>query len=99
MTEDRDWAATLTDRIVTTIEGVRDRTTRPAIVAVRGIVFGVVAAFGAITLVVLFIITLVRALNNFIPGDVWIVYLILAGIFLIAGLFLMAKRRPPMTAL
>jgi hypothetical protein len=91
---DADWVVTLTDNIDRIIGSVRDKTTRPAITVVRGIVLGVVAAFAGIIALVLLIVGLVRLVNNLVPGPVWIAYLIMGSVLAVAGLILMRLRQP-----
>jgi hypothetical protein len=86
----RDWAAQLTDQIERVVSTVRDRTTRPAITVVRGLVFGVIALGGAITALVLISVVLIRVLTE-LTGESWIAFLITAGIFLAVGAFFMLK--------
>ena len=42
---DPKWAENMTDTIVSTVDKVRDRTTKPIVMAARGVVFGLLAAF------------------------------------------------------
>jgi hypothetical protein len=86
----RDWATQLTDQIERVVSTVRDRTTRPAITVVRGLVFGVIALAGAVTALVLVSVVIIRALTE-LTGESWIAFLITAGIFLALGAFLMLK--------
>jgi hypothetical protein len=86
----RDWASQLTDQIERVVSTVRDRTTRPAITVVRGLVFGVIALGGAITALVLISVVLIRVLTE-LTGESWIAFLITAGIFLAVGAFFMLK--------
>jgi hypothetical protein len=86
---DRDWVMTVTDNIDRI---VREKTTRPAITVVRAIVLGVVAAFAGGMALLLLIIGLVRLVNNFVPGPVWIAYLIIGSVLAIVGLILMRLR-------
>jgi putative superfamily III holin-X len=86
----RDWAAQITDQIDRVVSTVRDRTTRPALTVVRGLVFGIIALAGAITALVLLSVVLIRALTE-LTGESWIAFLITAGIFLALGAFLMLK--------
>ena len=92
---DGDWVVTLTDNIDRIVGTVRDRTTRPAITAVRAIVLGTVAAFMGIAAIVLLSVGLVRLVNNLVPGPVWIAHLIVGSVFALAGLILLRLRRPP----
>ena len=86
----RNWATQLTDQIERVVSTVRDRTTRPAITVVRGLVFGVIALAGAVTALVLISVVLIRALTE-LTGESWIAFLITSGIFLAIGAFLMLK--------
>ena len=86
----RDWATQLTDQIERVVGTVRDRTTRPVLTVVRGLVFGIIAAASGITALVLVSVVLIRALTE-LTGQAWIAELITSGIFLIAGAFLMLK--------
>ena len=86
----RDWATQLTDQIERVVSMVRDRTTRPVLTVVRGLVFGIIAAAGGITALVLVSVLFIRALTE-LTGQAWIAELITSGIFLIAGAFLMLK--------
>jgi hypothetical protein len=86
----RDWASQLTDQIERVVSTVRDRTTRPAITVVRGLVFGVIALGGAITALVLISVVLIRVLTE-LTGESWIAFLITAVIFLAVGAFFMLK--------
>jgi hypothetical protein len=86
----RDWATQLTDQIERVVTTVRDRTTRPALTVVRGLVFGIIAAAGGITALVIVSVVLIRALTE-LTGEAWIAYLITSGIFLAVGAFLMLK--------
>jgi hypothetical protein len=86
----RDWASQVADQIETVVAMVRDRTTRPALTVVRGVVFGVIAVSGGITALVLISVVLIRALTE-LTNEAWIAYLITSGIFLAVGAFLMLK--------
>ena len=86
----RDWAAQITDQIDRVVSTVRDRTTRPALTVVRGLVFGIIAIAGAITALVLLSVVLIRALTE-LTGESWIAFLITSGIFLAVGRVLDAE--------
>lgn len=87
-----DWHVLATDKIVSTVDTVRVKTSGPAIKVSRALVFGLMGAFLGLIALIVFLIGLVRFLNNVIPQDVWLVYLILGGIFLLLGAFLWSKR-------
>jgi hypothetical protein len=86
----RDWAAQIADQIETAVGMVRDRTTRPALTIVRGLVFGVIAVSGAVTALVLISVVMIRILTE-LTNEAWIAFLITSGIFLAVGAFLMLK--------
>lgn len=95
---DPNWAPDLADQITEFVGNVRDKTTNNAIKAARAVVFGLLAAFLGMTLLVLTLITLTRGLQALLDlgvswgRAVYLSYFIVGGIFTLAGLFLMAKR-------
>lgn len=96
---DPDWAQKTVAFIDRWVGLVRDRTTRPLITVVRGIVFGVLIATGVVLVSVLGIIALTRglqaALDTGMSRDaaVWASYLIIGGVFLLAGIVIARKQR------
>jgi hypothetical protein len=95
---DPNWAPDLADQITEFVGNVRDKTTNNAIKAARGVVFGLLAAFLGLTLLVLTLITLTRGLQALLDlgvswgRAVYLSYFIVGGIFALTGLFLMTKR-------
>ena len=91
----QEWPAQAADTIVDTIAMVRDRTTKPALVAARGLVYGLIAAvIGSVTLFLLLVLV-TRVWANYFPGDVWILYAILGVAFTIGGLIFLRKANRP----
>jgi len=96
---DPNWAADVTDKIVDTVDKVRDRTTKPIVLLARGLVFGLLSAFLGITALALLLIATSRALINFLewPFDhdtaVWVSYLVLGGLLCLIGTVCMIKRQ------
>jgi hypothetical protein len=91
-----EWPTQIADTIVDTVGTVRDKTAGPAVRASRGLVYGLVAGIlGAMAAVVLLIL-LIRLADNYLPGPLWIVYLVLGAIFTIGGavLWIRAFRAP-----
>lgn len=86
-----DWPSQAADKIVDTIDQVRIKTTRPALVATRGVVFGLAAGVIGVVALVLLIIMLVRMWANWVPGDVWILYAVLGVVFTLGGLVFLKK--------
>src|SRR5215510_11698324 len=87
-----DWATRTADSIERVVTTVRDRTTRPLLVAGRAIVFGLLAAVLGVTAVVLLSILIVRVLV-ILTDRAWVADLILGGLFVVAGFVLLRLRR------
>ena len=96
---DPNWAESTTDQVVKLVDNVKAKTTRPAVLAARGLVFGLLALFLGLFALVLFLIVLTRGiqvgiLEHFMdqPRAVYISYLIVGGILSAVGLLLFKKR-------
>jgi len=90
----RSWPTQAADTIVGAVDSVRDKTTGPAQTAARALVYGILVAVLGTVVVVLLIIGSVRLLDAIQPwGNVWLPYLELGLVFLIAGLFVFRRRR------
>jgi len=95
---DPNWAPDLTAQITTFVGNVRDKTTNNAIKAVRAVVFGLLALFLGIVIIVLLLIVSTRGLQSLL--DIWFAwdksvylsYFVVGGILTFAGLLLMSKR-------
>ena len=91
-----DWAVQTADTIERLIETVRSNTSDRLVSVARLVVFGLLAAILGTLALVLFCIFLVRIMDSYIPGGVWVVYLLLGGLFTLVGLllWLQAWKRP-----
>lgn len=90
-----EWPKQAADTVVDTIAKVRDKTTKPAIVASRALVYGlIIGVVGAIAVVVL-LVGLIRFLDNYLPGQIWTIYLGFAVLFSLAGVLLLRKANKP----
>ena len=87
-----DWTQQVTDLVTDTVDKVRSRTTGPLMGVAHGVVYALVAAIVAIPVVVVLFVGLIRLLNWAIPGDVWIVYAIIAVVTWLVGAILWSKR-------
>ena len=89
------WPAQAADAIVDTIGKVRDKTTRPAITAVRALVYGIIIVTAVLIIVVVGLAFAGRVMEV-IPGPIYWVYLGLGALLSLAGLVLLSKaNRPP----
>ncbi len=93
--EGKDWTTDLLDRLDHYIDVVRSNTTDRLVRIARLVVFGVIAVIVGSMAGVLALIALVRLLDVILPPDVWLPYVVLGAIFLVAGLFLWSKRTAP----
>ena len=88
-----DWTTDAVDALDQAVGLVRDKTVVPAQKASRAIVSGLLVAFFVIVGVFMLAIALFRILVV-ITDEVWLSYLILGGIFVVAGVFCWALRSP-----
>ena len=82
------------DAIDSVVASVNDKAIRPAIVAARGIVFGVIIAVIGITTLVLFCVGFIR-LTTIAGHRIWASYIVLGLIFSVIGAVLYARRGIP----
>jgi len=92
-----EWPAQAADVIVDSITKVREKTTRPAIVAARALVYGLIAGVVGLVATVLALTLVIRIGDNYLPGGVWVMYLVLCCVMTTAGLVLLRKAnaQPP----
>lgn len=89
-----DWTTDAVDALEQAVGLVRDKTVVPAQKASRAIVSGLLVAFFVTVAVFLLAIALFRVLVVLVD-EVWLAYLILGGIFVIAGAFCWLRRSTP----
>jgi hypothetical protein len=93
-----DWSDQAADTVVRAVGTVRDKTTGPALVVVRGVVYGTFAAIVGVASFVVLTIGAIRALDSYLPDAVfgeehtWAAHLIVGLLFVIAGGVLFARR-------
>ncbi len=81
------------DAVDTVVAAVNTKAVRPAVVAARAVVFGVIIAVMGITIVVLLSVGFIRITTVYLfDGKVWISYLVLGAIFSGGGFFAYTKR-------
>ena len=79
------------DTIDSVVATVNDKAVRPAVVAARGIVFGVIIAVTGVTVVIMFCIGFIR-LSTILGHRVWASYIFLGLVFSIVGAILYSRR-------
>lgn len=97
--EDQDWTADVAGRIESAVALVRDKTTVPATLVARGIVFGVVVGVLGAAMLLLLVMSVVRVADVYLPFHphgrrVWVSYAVASAIFFGVGAFAWRKRRP-----
>jgi len=98
---DPEWADRSVDLIDRVVATVRRYTAQPIVATARGLVFGLLAGFGIIAVIVVLGVGITRglqeALDAAMPRDaaVWLSYFILSGLCFLAGTLLMRKRFKP----
>jgi hypothetical protein len=85
--------------VVRQVGTVRDKTTGPVLSGSRFVVYGLAMALIGLVIGVLALILAVRLLvtaTGYVPGvepgETWLAYLILGGIFLLAGVLLWRRK-------
>ena len=95
---DPNWASDTTETVVRLVGSVREQTTTKAVFAARGLVFGIIAAFLGVFILVITIIALMRAIQALLDlavnhaQAVYLSYFIVGGILCLGGLLLFKKR-------
>lgn len=93
-----DWPAQAADTIERVVQGVRDKTTGPAISAARWFVAGLFMLVAGTMALILLVVGLVRVLDAYLPDavfgedHVWAAHGLVGLILAIVGLVLLAKR-------
>lgn len=83
-----DWPAKATEAIVTQIGKIRDKTTGPVLTAAHWVVYAAFAvSLGTVALVIL-VVGSFRALDAYLPEDVWAAYTLLGSVLLLGGIIL-----------
>jgi nitrate reductase gamma subunit len=87
-----DWTTEAVDTVERVVGVVRDKAVEPAQRATRAVVFGLLTSFFIFAALLLVSIAAFRALDVYLPGEVWSAYLVTGGIFVIAGMLLWTRR-------
>ncbi|MEO7837265.1 MAG: hypothetical protein ABIS21_06445 [Acidimicrobiales bacterium] len=87
----QDWTVQAADAVERLVNGLRAKTTTPLTVVARALVYGLLTAVMGIATIVLVIIGLLRAVDVYLPGEVWSAHLLVGGIFTVLGGLLLRK--------
>lgn len=79
------------DTVERLVGGLRHKTTAPLTTVARAVVYGLLAAVMALATCVLVIVGVLRAVDVYLPGEVWSAHLLVGGIFTVLGGFLLRK--------
>lgn len=97
--QEQDWQTTAVDFVIDKVDMVKRVATNNAVLALRILVFGMVAAVMAIAALVLFIVIAVRMADAYLPigagvGDAsWAAHLFIGSLFSILGLGAWMSRK------
>ncbi len=81
------------DAVQFVVDTIHDKAVRPAILATRAVVFGLVIAALAVVLVVVGSIALLRLFDVYVFGHrVWLSYIVIGGAFTLVGLAAWTRR-------
>ena len=99
------WVATVTDKIVSTVDGVRAKTTTPVEKVGRAAIWGLMIATAGVALLVALLVGVLRLLYEAagrIPGisgregrSVWIIDVLIGVVLILFGLFLIRRGAKP----
>ncbi len=98
--DEQDWPSQATSYVVDLVDKVAVKTSNPAKLASRALVWGLGILIVAPVVVVLLLVGLVRVLNNYLYGDVFYAYFALGIVFMIVAAVLLRKAvkvQPPRT--
>ncbi len=96
-----DWPRRMTESIVDVVDTVRTRTTEPAIMVARGLVYGIVIAVLAAAASILVVTVAVRLADAYLPigsgvgSATWAAHLLWGLVFSGLGLFAWSRRGRP----
>lgn len=93
-----DWATEVTERVISGIERLKGRTTRPVVTALRAVVYGIVVLVALACALVFAVIGVVRIWDAYLPiaplgRRVWIGYVAVGALVFVSGAALLARRQ------
>jgi hypothetical protein len=91
-----DLPAKAADQVEAVVSVIRDKTVTPVMTVVQLVVYGLIALFMLLVLMILISVAIVRVLDQTVfPGRVWASYTVLGGMWSGLGLFLLSRRNKP----
>lgn len=88
-----EWPKKAADTVEMVVDTIHDKAIRPAALAARALVFGLIVAAVSTVLAVMVAIAVIRVLDNYAFGaQVWASYCVVGGAFTLAGLALWSRR-------
>lgn len=95
---DPNWADDTTEQVVKLVDNVKAKTTKPAVMIARGLVFGLLAVFLGIFALVILLVGTTRGLQVLLElittqgRSVYISYFVIGGLLTLVGAVLFKKR-------
>lgn len=95
---DPNWADTTTEQVVKLVDNVKAKTTKPAVMIARGLVFGLLAIFLGLFALVILLVGTTRGLQVLLElittqgRSVYISYFVVGGALTLVGAVLFKKR-------
>ena len=89
-----DLAGKVAGKVIGTVDRLNSLSAKPLTLIARGLVFGMLGGVLALAVLVLLIIAALRALDVYLPGEVWSAHLALGSLFTLLGLFVWRMRKP-----
>lgn len=94
-----DWTAQAADTIERVVVGIRGKTTVPLTTVARALVYGLLAGTMTLLIGVFVAVMSIRVLTAYVVGgEVWAAYLVVGGIFVLPGVFLLRKATSAKTS-
>lgn len=88
-----EWPKKAADTVEMVVDALHDKAIRPAVLAVRAVVFGLVIAALATLVTVLVSIAVLRILDTYaFPNHIWASYTLLGGLLTLMGLGAWSRR-------
>ncbi len=91
-TAEPDLADQAADAVINLVDTVRSKTTGPVLTVARALVYGLIGLFAGLVAAILLAIALVRAIDAYLPGEVWSAHLLVGAVFTVAGFLVWTKR-------